>query len=325
MIGTFIFWIVVFIAAFYVLLRGSDYLIENAEAIGINFGLSPFIIGVLIIGIGTSIPELAASFVAIFSGATEIVTANAVGSNIANILIVLGITAVITHNIQVEKNLIYLDLPLLLITTILFIGVVIGKEMLANGTEEFIINRGEAIFLIAVYLIYAAYSLFYQDSYIEKIKSLLDRPQVDWRNWALLFGGVFGVVIGAKLVVDATLALSGMLNIGVGIISIVAIALGTSLPELSVSLKAARAGKPELAIGNIFGSSVFNILMLVGLPGIFTTLIIEESVVFIGIPVLLAATLIFVISGISNKVHRWDGAMYIMLYILFLAKLFGLF
>lgn len=320
------FWAVVFIISLFVLVKGADYLIEHAEKIGLSYGLSPFIIGVVIIGIGTSLPELTASIAAIIRGATEIVVANAVGSNIANILLVLGITAIITNKIEVEKNLIYLDLPILLSGTILFLGVAVGRELIETGEVIFAINWGEALFLVVAYLIYLAYSFLYQDGPIEKIKQLVqDEPDVTWKNYAMLGAGAVGVILGAKFTIDATIALSENLNIAVGIISIFAIALGTSLPELFVSYRAAQKGKPEIAVGNIFGSNIFNILMLVGLPGLFSTLRIDDTVIFIGLPVLFMATLIFVISGISNKVHRWDGAMYLMLYVLFIAKLFNIF
>lgn len=326
MVFEIFFWVVIFIIAIYALIKGSDYLIGNAEAIGISYGLSPFIIGVVIIGIGTSLPELTASIVSVIQGTTEIVVANAVGSNIANILVVLGVVAVLTKQISVKKNLIYLDLPILLSATILFLGVAIGRQLIETGEVIFAISRGESIFLIIAYLIYLAYLFIYQDGPIEKLKELINiNSKVTWKNYVMLALGAIGVALGAKYTIDATIALSQFLEIGVGVISIFAIALGTSLPELFVSYRAVRAHKPELAIGNIFGSNVFNILMVVGIPGLFSTLRIDDTVIFIGLPVLFMATLIFVVSGISNKVHRWDGAMYLMLYILFVAKLFNIF
>ena len=321
-----LFWVIIFIISLFVLVRGSDYFIENAEKVGLSFGLSPFIIGVVIMGIGTSLPELTTSIAAIIRGATEVVVANAVGSNIANILLVLGIIAVITNKIEVKKSLIYLDLPILLSATILFMGVSVGRELIETGEVIFAINRWEALFLVIAYLVYLSYSFLYQDGPIEKIKNLIHtKPDVDWKNYSMLVVGLIGIILGAKFAIDATIALSENLNISVGIISIFAIAIGTSLPELFVSFRAVQKGKPEIAVGNIFGSNVFNVLMLVGIPGLFSTLRIDETVIFIGLPALFLATLVFVISGISNKVHRWDGAMYIMLYILFVAKLFDIF
>ena len=320
------FWIGVFIISLFFLVKGADYLIENAERIGLSWGLSPFVIGVVIIGIGTSLPELVTSITAVLRGVSEIVVANGVGSNIANILVVLGVTAIFTKNLAVEKNLIYLDLPILIMGTILFLGVALGREVLDSGLSAFVINKGEAIFLITVYIVYLGYSFLHQDNdYVKKLRERVQSSDVNIYNYLLLVTGLIGVIIGAKYVVDATLEISKILDIGSGVIALLAIAIGTSLPELFVSFRAAHQGKPEIAVGNIFGSSMFNMLMLIGIPGLFSTLIIDEITYTVGLPTLFAATLVFVISGISNKVHRWDGAMYLMLYILFVAKTLALF
>lgn len=321
-----LFWIIVFIASLFILVKGSDYLIDNAEKIGLSFGLSPFIIGVLIVGIGTSLPELTTALVAVSEGVTELIPANAVGSNVANILLVLGLAAVITRRLSVQKNLIYLDLPLLTAATIMFVVIAGQEETLTDGRIGHFITRPESVFLILVYLIYLGYSLFFKDDYISKFKEALQtRPVVTILNYFFLVLGLVGVIIGAKFTVEATIQLSRIFDIGVSIISMFAIALGTSLPELFVSLKAIRLDKPELAVGNIFGSNVFNILMLIGFPGLFGTLIVDEATILIGLPALIIATLVLVISGISNKIHLWDGAMFVMIYLLFVAKLFGIF
>ncbi len=326
MLDMLFFWIGVFIISLFFLVKGADYLIENAERIGLSWGLSPFVIGVVIIGIGTSLPELVTSITAVLRGVSEIVVANGVGSNIANILVVLGVTAIFTKNLAVEKNLIYLDLPILIMGTILFLGVALGREVLDSGLSAFVINKGEAIFLITVYIVYLGYSFLHQDNdYVKKLRERVQSSDVNIYNYLLLVTGLIGVIIGAKYVVDATLEISKILDIGSGVIALLAIAIGTSLPELFVSFRAAHQGKPEIAVGNIFGSSMFNMLMLIGIPGLFSTLIIDEITYTVGLPTLFAATLVFVISGISNKVHRWDGAMYLMLYILFVAKTLALF
>jgi cation:H+ antiporter len=204
-------------------------------------------------------------------------------------------------------------------------GVVLGKEILDSGDSAYIINRGESIFLVIIFFIYLGYSFLFKDDYIEKMKLAIQTQKATLKNYLLLLVGIIAVVGGAKLTVDATIKLSELLNIGIATISMAAIALGTSLPELFVSYRAAKKDKPELAVGNILGSCIFNILMLIGIPGLFSVLIVDEATLIIGLPFLAAATLIFVISGITNKVHLWDGTMYLMLYILFISKLFGIF
>jgi len=326
MILIVLFWIFVFIASFFILIHGSNHLIKNAERIGLSFGLSPFVIGVLIVGIGTSLPELITSITAMVEGVTELVVANAVGSNIANIFLILGLTAVITRHMSVRKNLIFLDLPLLAATTVMFVVVAGVKETLADGQVGYFVTLPESIFLILVYFIYFGYSLLYKDEYASSTEDALQvRPTVTMLNYFFLCTGLVGIIIGAKFLVEATLQLSILLNIGIGVISLFAIAVGTSLPELFVSIRATQMNKPELALGNIIGSNVFNILMLTGLSGLFGTLVIDTPTMFIGVPTLIVATLMLIISGISNKVHLWDGAMFLMMYALFIAKLFGIF
>ncbi|MBT3230693.1 calcium/sodium antiporter [Candidatus Uhrbacteria bacterium] len=311
------FWIVVFIVSLAVMVKGADWLIASSEKIGLSFGLSPFIVGVTIVGLGTSFPELVSSFVAVMQGATEIVTANAVGSNIANILLVIGFAAVIGRRLTVTKNLIDLDLPLLAIGTVLLIGVVFDGQ----------VTLGEAILLVVTYGIYLLYTIIHTEEEEEgqKKKKKAKRPKVTIKDIVLLIIGIAGLVLGAKYLIDSLVNLSTMLNVATGVIAITAVAIGTSLPELLVSVKAARAGKPEVALGNIFGSNIFNAFMVIGLPGLMGTLMIDDMTLMIGVPTMALATLLFVISGISRRIYMWEGAFYLALYVLFIAKLFNWF
>jgi cation:H+ antiporter len=137
--------------------------------------------------------------------------------------------------------------------------------------------------------------------------------------------GLIGLVLGAKYLIDALIAISAMLNIGTGVIAITAVAIGTSLPELLVSAKAALQKKSEVALGNIFGSNIFNALVVTGIPGLFGTLHLSNETYYIGVPMLVISTLLFIISGISRRIHMWEGTFFLILYILFMAKLFNWF
>ena len=311
------FWIIVFIVSLAVMVKGADWLIASSEKIGLSFGLSPFIVGVTIVGLGTSFPELVSSIVAVMQGVTEIVTANAVGSNIANILLVVGVAAVVGRRLTVTKNLIDLDLPLLAIGTVLLIGVAFDGQ----------VTLGESILLVATYGIYLLYTIIHTEEEEEgaKKKKKVKRPKISAKDIILLIVGIAGLVLGAKYLIDSLVNLSTMLNVATGVIAITAVAIGTSLPELLVSVKAARAGKPEVALGNIFGSNIFNAFMVIGLPGLVGTLAIDNMTLMIGIPTMALATLLFVISGISRRIHMWEGAFYLSLYVLFIAKLFDWF
>jgi cation:H+ antiporter len=317
-------WIIIFIVSLVVLVKGADWLLQSAEKIGLAFGLSPFIVGVVIVGAGTSFPELISSLAAVLKGASEIVTANAVGSNIANILLVVGASAVVGKRLVVKKNLIDLDLPLLAISTVLFLGVVY------DGRVRFI----EALLLLTAYIIYLAYSMIHPDEDREGVlpsrvtrrkRNIKKRPGVSKKDYLLLIVGIFGLVLGAKYLVDSVVAMSEIFNIGTGAIAIIAVAFGTSLPELLVSIKAALKGKSEIALGNIFGSNAFNILVVMSLPALLGNLIVDAPTLAIGVPTMLLATFLFIVSGISRKIHLWEGAMYLVVYVMFTGKIFDLF
>jgi cation:H+ antiporter len=329
-----IVWIIIFVVSLAVLVKGADWLIASAGKIGLALGLSPFIVGVTIVGLGTSLPELISSLVAVFKGVTDVVAANAIGSNIANILLVVGFSAVIGKQLLVTKSLIDLDLPLLAIATVLLLGVLWDQQ----------ITFGESLLMLIAYGTYLLYTVLHKDTEdaneISEVlrsrqerkkhisahkKEKFARPNVVVKDFILLIAGIIGLVLGAKYLIDALVNLSTMLNIATGVIAITAVAIGTSLPELVVSAKAAFHKKSEVALGNIFGSNVFNALVVVGLPGLFKTLTVDNQTFAIGIPVMALATLLFVISGISRRIHMWEGIFYLSVYVLFVAKLFNWF
>ena len=328
-------WITIFLASLIVLVKGADWLLDGAEKIGVAVGFSPFVIGILLVGVGTSFPELISSIAAVFKGAPEIVVANAIGSNIANILLVIGFAAIVARKLVVTKSLIDLDLPLVALSTALLLGVVI------DGTVQFY----EAIFLLLGYVVYFFYTIRARDSedpasekdVVDVIPPprhgnvpqkpetarMLRTPESLLKNIGVLIIGVVALVAGAKYLIDAVIALAEIFEIATSVIALVAVAFGTSLPEIVVSLKAARQGKSELVLGNILGSNVFNVLVVVGIPALFTRLPVEAETLQLGLPVLIIATLLFVISGISRRIHKWEGMMYLLLYALFIAKIFG--
>lgn len=332
-------WSVIFILSLIVLVKGADWFLESAEKIGVRMGLSSFVIGVIIVGIGTSLPELISSIFAAVDGSTEIIAANAIGSNIANIFLVVGVAALVGRKLQVSKDLIDLELPLLAASTTLF----------ALVAYDQVITVPEAIMLVIGCGLYLAYILTTPDddqlevhkpskhapkSALERAardkakkisKEKHDKQKITVRDILVLIIGVVGLVFGAQYLIESVISLSAILGLATGVISITAVAIGTSLPELLVSTKAALQGKAEVALGNIFGSNAFNVLLVVGVPGLFSTIRLDEPTFVIGLPFLVIATLLFIISGISRKVHNWEGGFYVMLYAIFCAKLFGLF
>lgn len=324
------FWVSVFIISLFLLVKGADWLLDSAEKIGVHLGFSPFIIGALLTGIGTSLPELASGIAAVFQHQPTIVVANAVGSNIANILLVIGVSAVVGRKLLVTKNLIDLDLPLLATSTVVFLGVVY------DGTITFI----EGVMLVTAYLIYFAHSVLQRDTsvvieqrgreveeriggYYHRFLYTFMRPFMVFKDYIFLVLGAIALFVGATYTIQSVTALSQIWGIATGVISITAIAFGTSLPELIVSIKSVLRQKYELAIGNVLGSNAFNALMVVGIPAIATTLPVDSQTLSIGVPAMALATFLFIISGISRIIHHWEGMMFMILYLFFVLKLFA--
>jgi len=334
-----IFWILIFILSLVLLVKSADWFVESSEKIGLALKISPFIIGVTIVSIGTSFPELASSIAAVLKGASEIVAANVIGSNIANILLVVGLSAVAARTLLVKRSLIDLDAPFLAAATGLFIFIV------WDGKIVF----GEGILLLLAFMVYFLYTIFQRREEIitpelmevlpggMEIKVLPSRAErrrkeikekstkLNFKVFLFLILGIIGLIIGANYTIESVLKISEFLKIPTALIAITAIAVGTSLPELVVSVRAAIKKKYEIALGNIFGSNVFNVLIVAGIPALIKPLAIDSLTFLVGLPFLVIATLLFIISGISRRIHIWEGAMYLLIYILFIVKLLNLF
>lgn len=316
--------------ALWALVKGADWFLLASERTGLRLGMTPFAIGVVITGVGTSLPELASSVAAVLQGVPEIVAANVVGSNVANILLIIGVAVTIGRKAVISKDLIDLELPLLAISTILFLGVAYDGA----------ISPIESVLLLLAYGVYFVYAISHKEELESHLSGTVERITGEaWtgrfrngflKEWAarrdhlmLIIGAAF-LIIGAKYVIDSVIALAEILHIAVAVITITAVALGTSLPELVVSVRAALAKKFDISVGNILGSNIFNALVIIGLPGIFTTLPLDPVTHAIGLPFMALATLLFIFSGISRNLYNWEGLMFILLYVLFVFKLLGI-
>ena len=305
---------IVFIISLFGLVKGADFLIQGAERVGRYFQMPPFVIGALIVGVGTSLPEVASSFAALFAEENQIVVANAVGSNIANILLVIGLSAVVGQRIVSTKNLTDIEVPLLISATALFIGT----------AYDGIVTQSEAAILFLGFIIYLSYLLIHPDESGDNQNP--EEPKVTKlvaKDFVMLIGGGLALAFGAKYLIDAVVAFGTIFGIPTGIIAISAVAVGTSLPEILVSITAVLRGKTDMAIGNVFGSNIFNILLMVGLVGLFSDLSIDEQTFSVGLPFLGAITILFMVSALSKRIHIWEGLFYLLIYLFFMLKIFG--
>lgn len=306
-------WTGILLLAVFALVRGADMFVEGAKHIGAALGMSSFAIGVLIVGFGTSFPELASSFAAVLQNSPELVVANAVGSNITNILLVVGFIVMLGGKILIKRDLIKTELPIFFIATAHFL------LMIGDG----VVDRIESVLLVGTFAAYIWY-LFGEAEEEDKVDLVKDkgrRPQLKANALAFLVLGLGAVLVGAHYSIQMVINLGGALSIPPEIISIFAIALGTSLPELFVAIKSVRSGHGEMAIGSIFGSNAFNILMVVGIPGLFMALPATPVVLSVGLPILVAASAIFFVNGLAKQIMRWEGAMLLLFFAFFVIKL----
>jgi cation:H+ antiporter len=314
-------WIIVFVASLYVLIKASDYFTNSAEKIGLHFRIPAFVVGVTIVAIGTSLPELISSIFAVMNNASEIVIGNVIGSNIANIFLVLGVAAIIGKKLKVHYGLIHVDLPILFGSMALF----------AISVWDGIFTAMEAVLSLALLTVYILYTISSQKKDTQIKKEIKKRNNIDKDKKldkkiliTLILSAIF-IAIGAKYIVESVINISEIMNIGKEIIAISAVALGTSLPELFVSLTAAKKGNPEMAIGNVLGSNIFNTLAVMGIPALIGNLTIPSSILTFSLPVMIIATLTYYFTTQDREVTKWEGWMLIILYILFIGKLFNLF
>jgi len=305
-------WSVYLGVAMYALVRGADTFVTGDKQLGASLGMTRFAIGVLIVGFGTSLPELASSLAAVLEGSTEIVVANVVGSNITNILLIVGVLTVIGGRIIVKRDLIKTELPIFFISTVHFTMVIIDGH----------VDRLEALLLLGTFAAYMWY-LFNEAEGEDSVElaSEKKRPELNMKTLALIVFGLAAVLVGAHYTVDMVINIATLMSVPIGVISIAAIAIGTSLPELFVSLQAIRTGEQEMAIGNIFGSNAFNVLVVVGLPALAAPLVVDDVVMGLGLQVFLAASAILFVCGLSRQVMRWEGMMMLLFFVFFMVKL----
>lgn len=312
--------LVIFVIGLATLVKASDFFTDAAEKLGLAMGLPPFIVGVTIVSMGTSLPELLSSLFGIFQGASEVVASNVIGSNIANICLVVGVAAIMSRKLlRVMYNLISVDLPLFVGSAFLFA---------LMGTSDQVFTRGESLILFIGYIVYLFYILKSSEESSQQSGGAGQPTEGGaskiLRHFLILaLSGIF-IFLGAKYTIDSLIQISDRLNIGKDIIAISAVAIGTSLPELMVTINAALKDKAELAVGNVIGSNIFNVFVVIGIPGMISPLPVSDALITYSVPTLLAASLLMFFIVQDNKITTWEGWLFIMLYVWFMGTVFGL-
>ena len=296
---------------------GADWLVNGASSIARRAGISEFVIGLTIVGFGTSCPELVVSLSGAIEGNSDISVGNVVGSNIFNVLFILGLTAMVLPVGMTDKNR-RIDIPITLGVTILLVILGITGSMSGPG-----ISRWEGVLMLLVFSAYLFYC-FKSDSKDEFSETQQATLSIT-KSIALTLTGLAGLIFGGDLFVDSATALARQIGVSDKFIAVTILAGGTSLPELATSLVAAIKGKEQLALGNILGSNVFNAMMILGLSSVITPLSFASMTIVDIITLVLSAVLLLIwaYTGHKNRIDRREGAAMLLCYVAYNVFLFS--
>ncbi len=287
--------LVLLVVGFVMLIKGADIFVEGAAGIAAKFGIPQLVIGLTIVAMGTSAPEAAVSITAAFKGTADITIGNVVGSNIMNVLVILSVTAVIVA-VSVRKSTVYCEIPFVILVT---------AALLAMGALDGSVGRADGVILWVLFLVYLVYLFMMARKNKEEEEEQTGRAA--WLLTVFVILGIALIVAGADVSVDAASEIARMIGLSERFIGLTIVAFGTSLPELCTSVVAAAKGKADLAIGNIVGSNIFNVLFVVGttaliIPVPFNPAFIIDTAVAAG-----AALLLWLCVLPKKKLARPDG------------------
>ena len=306
--------IVLLVVGFVVLIKGADIFVDGASNLARNFKVSKILIGLTIVAFGTSAPELAVSIKSILSNSGEIVLGNVIGSNILNILLILGCSSLV-HDLIVKNNTVKKELPITLLLTTLLI-VLMSDKLLSNQIN--ILDRGDGITLLLFFLVFIYYliSMIKHKTDIKEDKE--EKIYSITKSIVYTLVGIIAVILGSEFVVNSATFIAKEIGISERIIGLTIIALGTSLPELVTSVVATKKGEYDIAIGNVVGSNIFNIGMVLGIPiSIFGTITVGTFSYIDLIFLFLSAFILFMFSANDYKIRKIEGIMLLFMFVVY--------
>ena len=301
----------ILIIGFALLVKGADLFVDGASGIAKKFGISELIIGLTIVAMGTSAPEAAVSIAAAAKGSAGISIGNVIGSNIMNIFIILGVVAAITP-LKIERSTVRYEMPFTIIVTVLF--VLMGKDGLITRLDGAVFWAGLLLY-IAYLLRQAKQKPAEAPAQAETTVQKTEEPPSIWKLIALTFVGLAVILVSSDYAVDAAVALAKIFNISDRVIGLTIVALGTSLPELVTSVTAALRGNADLAVGNVVGSCIFNLLFVLGTSALILPIpcapnFLSDAYVAVG------ATVLLLLFGFTQmKIARWEGVLLVACYV----------
>ena len=312
-----ILWSAAFLASLACLAKSADLFIGAAEKVGLRAGLPRFLIGVSIVAVGTSLPELVAATAAVWAEASEVAIGTAVGSNVTNILLILGLAAILGGGVRVAHELVRVDLPFLFGSALLL--ALFAYDGRVHWWEGLLSLAG-----LSTYLVYATRTVESPKTTVGAIATEVahERTPLTARTWITLQASGALLKVGAHYTVQSTVRLSEIFGVGSELLAASAIALGTSLPELVVTMRAARSGHPEIAVGNVIGSNIFNALGVVGVASLFGSVTAPATITSFALPSMVAVTILCFFVLQEREATAFDGWLLLVLYVGFNVQLF---
>jgi cation:H+ antiporter len=308
-----------FVIGFVILIKGADLLVDGAASVAKRFKISNIVIGLTVVSFGTSAPELIVNIFASLQGDTELAIGNVIGSNIANILLILGVSAVI-FPLVTKENTVWKEIPLSLLAAIL-LGVM-ANDIRIDGTEYSGLTRTDGISLLGFFIVFLYYSFG-----ISKVTSDDEGAEIKYlgalRSTIFILLGLAGLVFGGKWIVDGAVKIAEGFNVSQSLIGLTVVAIGTSLPELATSAMAAYKRQTDIAIGNVVGSNIFNIFWILGVSSLINPLPFNNSSDMDILMNILSSLVLFAIMFIGKRhtVERWQGLLMVSLYFVYIIYL----
>lgn len=307
---------ILLIIGFILLIKGADLFVDGASALSAIANVPPLLIGLTIVAFGTSAPEAAVSFVASFKGSNDIVIGNIVGSNIFNLLVAIGISAII-RNIVVKKNTIKKEFPLAIYSTLLIM--LLAGDRFIDGFKMNIISRSDGVVLLLGFVLFIFYLVelaFISDEEESNIHDIHTIPLS--RSIIFLIFGLIMIVVGGNIVVKSASAIAVFWGMSEALLGITIVAIGTSLPELVTSATAAYKGQSDIAVGNIIGSGLFNILFILGFSAMISPITVAPKLFFDFFFLIFITLLTYFFSYTKKEIDRSEGIILVLLYVIYM-------
>lgn len=312
---------VLFFLGFIALIKGADLLVDGASVVAKRLGVSALVIGLTIVAFGTSMPELVVNLFASMEGNTDLAIGNILGSNIVNILLILGVSAIF-YPLAVQRSTVWKEVPfaLLAVTVLAFMA----SDTLLEGETSAAVSRGDGLVLISFFVIFLYYIFgLTKDSGDSSDEEEVTAPASLTRSLLMVVAGIAGLVVGGKWIVDGAVAFATGFGVSEALIGLTIVAIGTSLPEMATSVVAAYKKNVDIAVGNVVGSNIFNIFWILGVSSIIQPLPFSPVLTF-DLGMTFGATLLLFLAFFVGKKHtleRWQGVLFVTLYVLYIVYL----